>query len=123
MIKTLKTKIDYIYAYVEWEILDRDMKLNDDGETVYVQNVWIHRDYRSLGILDYFICQMFNDKKSKNIKYVYWNTNKTNRVSKLHCISKVLKHTSIGGKDGRRQNKNKNTAGYKSATNSPGRRD
>ena len=93
MIVTLENNDGYIYAYAEFEVVDGNTVICDEGKYVYVQNIWIHEDYRGNGVLKDLMVDIFI--KSKNAEFVYWNRSRYNRVSGLHCISKVLRHTKL----------------------------
>lgn len=84
MISKLHNKDGFIYAYIEWQVVNKDGQYEDNGEYIYVQDLWIQENNRNKGIMKRLIGMVNRHKFSQNAKYVYWVREKYNdRVSRL----------------------------------------
>lgn len=84
MINTLKSPKGFIYAYIEWQILDASGQFKDNGEYIYVQEVWIHPEFRGAKILNQLITMVDEHKFARNASFVYWTRDKYNdRTSRI----------------------------------------
>ena len=99
MISCLKDNNGFIFAYLEWQIVNVMGQFEDNGEYCYIQDYWIHPAWREEHkyILAELSQQINDHKFSKNLKWIYWNREKYNdRLSKLYPKEKFLKGESYG---------------------------
>lgn len=90
MITTFKNEEGFVYAYIEWSVVDHQTRLDDKGEFLYIRDLWIHPRYRGNGVLGSFMKVIFYDPKTQRTQFVYWNNNKHHRLSGLVPISRFL---------------------------------
>lgn len=72
MIETIKDNEDKAVAYIEWEVLDAHGQFKNGGEYIYVQNLWIHPNYRYKNLTAELSKKIYDHYYSKKAKYVYW---------------------------------------------------
>jgi hypothetical protein len=78
MIQVLNDERGYVYAYIEYHILDDRGQFKDGGEYCFVQDLWIHKDYRRtdfnphLWVLRDLIQKVDKDKFMKDVRWVCW---------------------------------------------------
>ena len=83
MVVVVKNKEGYIEAYAEWQILDKNGQFKNNGEYIYVQDLWIHERHRGRKMLNILIKLIDAHKFAEGAKYVYWKNLKHNeRVSR-----------------------------------------
>ena len=98
MILEYKNNDGYIYAYISWNIIDRDNKLDQKhGTTIAVSGTWIHEAKRGNGVLKMMINDLFHHSTTQKTLYLQHGREKYNRPNRLRFISRYLKY--IGGKD------------------------
>lgn len=68
MIESLKTKNEFIYAYIEWYRVDDNGIPSDKGKRVHIYDLWVHprwqNDHASLGELIKLVKSQAKDCKS-----------------------------------------------------------
>lgn len=74
MVYTEKTKQGFIYAYAEWWIVNKDGQIDRNGEYVFINDLWIHEDYRYKGVMRRFIHK--GAKEYPQLKYLYYRRGK-----------------------------------------------
>ena len=47
MVLVHKNKDGYIYAILEWDVVDINGKTQNNGKYAYIRDLWIHKDYSS----------------------------------------------------------------------------
>lgn len=72
MIET-KKKDDYIYAFCEWNLVNEKGHFDRHGKYVWVNDLYIHPDYRRNGILREFINKI---TEKSGAKYCYFKREK-----------------------------------------------
>ena len=72
MIDTIKNSDGYIVSYIEWEIVDSNGKFKTGGEYVYIQNIWIHENFKNVGLIGKMSEKIYEHPHSQKAKYVYW---------------------------------------------------
>jgi len=81
MISTSKDNEGRVIAYVEWRQVGQSGFDKLGGEYVWLQNLWIHEDYRGKKILQYLIADVLD--KAPEAKYGYFTREKYgDRMSK-----------------------------------------
>lgn len=94
MISVINDNDGKIIAYIEWEIVNGEGQFQDNGEYCYIQDYWVHKEYRiqSKYILKKLSVQIAEHKFSKSMRWVYWCRHKYNdRLSRLYPKEKFLK--------------------------------
>lgn len=90
MITTVENCLGHIVSYAEWTIVDSQGRDRDDGLYLLIKEMWIHPDYRNLGMKN-IIMNLWQAVKDKPCKYVYWQRRKHNmRLSMLYPIEKIM---------------------------------
>jgi len=96
MIIEYKNNEGYIYAYISWNIIDKNNWLHDEGETVSISGAWVHPEYRNARILKDLISDLFYHPSTKNCYYVLTMRDKyPDRPNKLVTINKYLKYVKL----------------------------
>ena len=72
MIDTIKNSDGYIVSYIEWEIVDSNGKFKTGGEYVYIQNIWIHENFKNVGLIGKMSEKIYEHPYSHKAKWVYW---------------------------------------------------
>ena len=79
MISALKNEEGFIYAYCEWWIVNEEGINSNQGNYLYIKDLWIHPKRRLDGTLKNLVWQI--DQDEKNCQFVYWNNLKHNRIT------------------------------------------
>lgn len=96
MVSVLRHFDQRIYAYIEWEIVDKKGQFEEGGECCYIADCWIHPKERRRFALDGLIKEILKDERSKSIEWVYWTRTKyKGRLSKLHRIERFTNGKQI----------------------------
>src|SRR3990167_2617490 len=67
-------------------------KKKNDSEYLYINDLWIHPQYRKGKIINLFIRLLEKDHRTKNVKYIYWSREKYDgRLSKLLTRNRAVK--------------------------------
>jgi len=98
MLAVLKNTEGLIYAYCEYEVLNGQGQFEDDGEYLYIQDVWVHPSERFWGHLQELIQEVDKDKFTKASTKVYWCRHKYKERVKIFPKSRLIK---FGGKYGK----------------------
>jgi len=72
MVTCLKNDEDFIYAYIEWQILDEDAQFKNGGEYCFIQDLWVHPAWRKGQCIPALIPLINEHKFMVNVKYIYW---------------------------------------------------
>lgn len=94
MIVSLKDENGKIYAYYEWQVVNEYGKWDKRGEYVYIEDAWIHPDYRRKDVLFELIPMITNHFFALNCNFVYWD--RKGKKSKTYLISDWLKGDKNG---------------------------
>lgn len=85
MVTHLENLYGFCDAYIEWQILDGQGQFKENGEYIYIQELWVHKSCDGRKAIRELSNIIFNDERSKNSKYVYWVRHKYNeRKSKIY---------------------------------------
>ena len=76
MIEVIKDEQGKIVSYIVWQLVDKQGHFNKDGKYVWVDDLWIHPDYRRNGNLRGFINKI--SEKAPQAEYCYFNRDKYN---------------------------------------------
>lgn len=90
MIISIKDNEEKIIAYIEfWQVAESGFP-KAHGEYMWVQEMWIHNDYRGKGLLKKLATKALS--QHPDIKYGYWYHEKyNNRLSKLMSRERFMK--------------------------------
>lgn len=83
MISTLKTGLGYVYAYIEWEVVNKFGRFENGGEYIYVQNCWIHETQRFGQVLCQLAEMIYEHPYSQEATNVYWDVFKDEENRKV----------------------------------------
>ena len=72
MISVLKNKNGFLLGYIEWQILDEHGQFKNNGDYIYIQNKWIHEDFRNTDAFKKLVHLIYIHPYSQESKYVYW---------------------------------------------------
>jgi len=92
MVVSAKNTQGFIYAYAEFQILNSNGQFEDNGEYLYIQDIWIHDCWRKTGALRRLIRLIDDHDFTRNCKYVYWVREKYNdRQTKIFPRQRLVK--------------------------------
>lgn len=83
MIKSLKTEEGYIYAFIEYEQIDKDH--------ILIKYSWVHENYRSNGAIPGLVKLMMDDETTHDTDYVGWERGLRNRKLKWYPVHRILR--------------------------------
>jgi hypothetical protein len=89
MIAVRKNEDGYIWAYVEFFIVNQDGTGNDKGKWCFVKKCWIHEKYRNSNTLKQLIKEEHN--KFPSIEKIYYQEDKYEDRWKEHEVGKMYK--------------------------------
>ena len=76
MISYLKNQSDYIYAYAEWRVVNKDGQIETDGDYIYIVDLWIHPYRSGRKTLKHLIQRIDTHPAGYTAKWVYWKSQK-----------------------------------------------
>jgi len=83
MIESVKNGDGSIIAYIEWQVVNAKGDFQDQGSHIYIQDLWIHKDFRGKKLLAELIGKIDRNELANHVLYIYWNRDKYNhRLSK-----------------------------------------
>ncbi len=77
MIEKEKNEQGFIYAYLEWLLVNDEGQISKNGEFCWVNDLWIHKDYRRNGVLRSLINKLC-EHAPPTARYGYWTREKYN---------------------------------------------
>lgn len=89
MILEYTTDEGFIYAYITWNIIDWDNKLNENGKVVFIDGLWVHPNLRGINMLSRIIKDLFKHNTTQNTEYVLYSRD-NNDKQRFYPISKFL---------------------------------
>ena len=97
MISTLKTTDGFIEAYIEWRVVNDLGKMKENGEYIYVADLWIHPSARFKGAIKDLIVLIDQDERSHNAHSVYWtNLKHKERITPTYTKERLLRKVQYG---------------------------
>lgn len=91
MITRLFNDDGYIYAECEWTLTDKNGTIKNEGEYLYVQDLWIHENHRKKGTLAKLI-PLIDKAVPYDFKYVFWkNLKHGERQTRTYFRENLLK--------------------------------
>ncbi len=91
MVSVLKNEEGYVIAYSEWWVCNVNGHIQDKGEYCQVRELWIHPKHRNKGTIYKMIKLIDQGEFMENVKWVYWNRSKYDRLSRLIPRDKIAK--------------------------------
>ena len=82
MISVLKNQQEYVYSFIEWYVLNDNGQFQEDGEYLYIHDLWIHPHKRKGKSLKHLIQKIHTHPLSYTAKWVYWNNQKHDKLTK-----------------------------------------
>lgn len=82
MISSLKDKEGRIIAYVEWRLVGQSGFDKQDGEYVYINDIWVHGDYRMKHLLNRMTDEVM--RQVPTAKYCYFQRLKRNENLRMY---------------------------------------
>jgi len=76
MISSLKNDGGFIYAYIEWSVVNDLGQHENFGKFVWINDVWIHGSYRKKEELRNLIKLVYDHEFTQNSQFVYWSRGK-----------------------------------------------
>ena len=100
MIVYIQNNLEYITSYIDFTIVNKDGITTENGEYIYVRDLWVHPTLNAREVISFYIDKLHNHPASKNTKYVYWvreldGRNHKSRLFKREICAK--KYTKVGG--------------------------
>lgn len=89
MIEYLKNSDGLIYAIMEYSIVDKEGKIDDKGEYVFIREMYITPTYRNNGILKKLSWKLWS--KLYWTKYFYFGRKKYGKRLRTYKINRLLK--------------------------------
>lgn len=62
----------YVFAYIEWDVVDDIGKNDEYGLRLLVKDLWVHPDYDGETAIKRFIIEASEDYRIKYVKFCYW---------------------------------------------------
>lgn len=81
MLEVKKDDKDKVIAYLEWQIVNKHGIGREDGEYLFVRDIWIHKDYERKNIIREFIEKI--RYQTPYVLWIYWQRKKYNDRVKL----------------------------------------
>lgn len=92
MITFVKNDSGYIYALIDWEFIDKNNNVSDDGtEYLLVKYLWVHDGHRNNGCIARLIKLMAEDNRTKGVYFVGWERGGKHKDFQWHKLSNVLR--------------------------------
>ena len=96
MISVLKNSDGFIYAYIEYQVVNKSGIPTDDGDFIYIQDAWIHGDFRGNGAIKRLKVEILADNRTNKAKFVYWNNLKKAKLSPSYPLNRIAKGARHG---------------------------
>jgi hypothetical protein len=91
MITVLKNSDGFVYAYMDWYIVDGDGQQNSAGHYLFIDGIWIHEKYRGIQVMKSLWKCTGEKKELKDVTDVYWTNLKHNRQVYLKPKERFLR--------------------------------
>jgi hypothetical protein len=98
MIHALHTKESFIYAYVVFDTVDKNGKWMDNGDYIYISDMWIHPDFRQKETLAELYTHIYTHPQTGKAKKVYWERSKFEKPRGPYDKTKLFKLGGLYGK-------------------------
>ncbi len=91
MVSVLDNQEGYLTAYIEWYVLNEHGQFQENGEFIYIHDTWIHPNKRRGKALKHLIQKINTHPLSYTGKYVYWNNQKKDKLTKSFPRARLSK--------------------------------
>lgn len=87
-----KNRDDYIYAILEWDVVDEDGHTKNEGKYSYIREFWVHKDYDGKTVMRSLFNEWDKRKQNESILWVYWERQGRNKkLSRLFSRQTILR--------------------------------
>lgn len=89
MLLTLHNDVHYIYAYVSFYVLNKNDRMDDNGEFLFINGFWVHPEYRKKyfkKIFNLFAQKLTYHPSARYVQMIYWE--RDNGRIKKYLVSK-----------------------------------
>lgn len=83
MLLTRENKDGFIYAYFYWDNVDVNGRIDPNGNFMCVKKLWVHPRYDGKDIINSFITELDNDKRNRDVLWIYWEREKEGKQDRL----------------------------------------
>jgi hypothetical protein len=90
MLLTLKTDKGYIYAYIEFDVVNQFGIQVENGDTLYIRDLWIHKEYKGKIQIAKFIKMLDKLEETEKVEGIYWARRKDKFGKKAFRKSKLF---------------------------------
>jgi len=89
----------YIYSFFEFNIVDSKGNTKNQGEYMYVRDIWVHPNHDGKKEISRFITESEENEQTISVKHIYWLRTKwvngkviSKRLSRPFTRKTCLKH-------------------------------
>ena len=82
MVTTIDNKDGYIAGFCEWYVLNEHGQFQENGDYIYIHEMWVHPDKRKNKALKHLIQKIDKDPLGYKARWVYWHREKYHRLTK-----------------------------------------
>ena len=94
MLLTHKNSDGFIYSFFEWDVVDKEGKFKNDGDYMYVREIWVHEKYDGQQEIKQFISELHELVENKFIKWIYWLRD-GKKIKRSHSRKLCLRRAGI----------------------------
>jgi len=88
MIESIKDNEDRVVAYIEWSLRDKFGLEAKDGIFVWVNDLWVHKDYRHKKLIRMLSIKIY--KRVPWVEHVYWKRHKYGGRKSQYEVKEIL---------------------------------
>ena len=82
MVSVLDNQEGFLTGYIEWYVLNEHGQFQENGDYIYIHEIWIHPLQRKKKALKHLIQKIDKDPLGYTAKWVYWSREKYNRLTR-----------------------------------------
>ena len=102
MISSLKNDDGLVYAYIEWQVVNSEGDFENKGYFVYIQDCWVHKDYRNSGCINKLIPMIHDHEFAEKVEFIYWKNLRHGEKKHMYRRSALAKKGAYNGKQERK---------------------
>jgi hypothetical protein len=86
MIITLQNKDEFVYSYIQFQVVDEESRLDNNGKYLFINGFWIHPSKRGnfRDILNLFIHELLLHPTTQRVEEVYYERD---NGKKVRCLA------------------------------------
>jgi len=96
LIVTVKNDEGFVTAYLEFNIVDKFGRFDDDGDYCYVAEAWVHDSLKRTHVLWELVKKVCEHKNTQHCQWVYWVRERDPNDLKIYPVSKFKKEKLYG---------------------------